>query len=79
MKKANVQIHTMVKVEQKTKKPPKKMAFNRARVGIRTPNLLIRSQMLYPIELRMPLSEIARVGNNLKRECKDSKNINMYN
>ena len=28
------------------------MAFG-ARVGIRTPNLLIRSQMLYPIELRM--------------------------
>ncbi len=29
------------------------MAFNRALVGIRTPNLLIRSQMLYPIELRV--------------------------
>ena len=28
------------------------MAFG-ARVGIRTPNLLIRSEMLYPIELRM--------------------------
>ena len=25
-----------------------------APVGIRTPNLLIRSQMLYPIELRVP-------------------------
>jgi hypothetical protein len=27
----------------------------------------------------MHLSEIARVGNNLKRECKDSKIMNMYN
>jgi hypothetical protein len=27
-----------------------------ARVGIRTPNLLIRSQVLYPIELRMHIS-----------------------
>ncbi len=27
-----------------------------ARVGIRTPNLLIRSEMLYPIELRMHYS-----------------------
>ncbi len=31
------------------------MAFG-ARVGIRTPNLLIRSEMLYPIELRMHYS-----------------------
>ena len=28
-----------------------------AAVGIRTPNLLIRSQMLYPIELRLPFSK----------------------
>jgi len=28
-----------------------------APVGIRTPNLLIRSQVLYPIELRVPLRE----------------------
>jgi hypothetical protein len=27
----------------------------------------------------MQVFEIARVGNNLKRECKDSKNMNMYN
>jgi hypothetical protein len=27
----------------------------------------------------MQLFEVVRVGNNLKRECKDSKNINMYN
>lgn len=36
----------------------------------RTPNLLIRSQMLYPIELRMQLFESARVGNTLKRSAK---------
>ena len=29
--------------------------------GSRTPNLLIRSQMLYPIELRVPLSRIANL------------------
>ncbi len=29
------------------------MALDGALVGIRTPNLLIRSQMLYPIELRV--------------------------
>ena len=28
-------------------------AFECVRVGIRTPNLLIRSQVLYPIELRI--------------------------
>ncbi len=28
-----------------------------AAVGIRTPNLLIRSQMLYPIELRLLFSK----------------------
>lgn len=35
-----------------------------ALVGIRTPNLLIRSQVLYPIELRMhfPLIGSAKVG-----------------
>ena len=44
--------------------------FDRARVGIRTPNLLIRSQMLYPIELRMQLFESARVGNTLKWSAK---------
>ncbi len=31
------------------------MAFSRALQGSRTPNLLIRSQTLYPIELGMPL------------------------
>ena len=36
-----------------TKKPPFREAFiNGALGGIRTHNLLIRSQMLYPIELR---------------------------
>ena len=43
---------------QQIKNPPAFAAGFRgcfsARVGIRTPNLLIRSQMLYPIELRMP-------------------------
>ena len=34
------------------------MALDRARVGIRTPNLLIRSQVLYPIELRMRLFDL---------------------
>ncbi len=29
--------------------------FTSAPVGIRTPNLLIRSQMLYPIELRVQM------------------------
>lgn len=40
------------------------MAFVSALVGIRTPNLLIRSQVLYPIELRMhfPLIGSAKVG-----------------
>jgi putative transposase len=42
---------------QQIKNPPAFAAGFRgcfsARVGIRTPNLLIRSQMLYPIELRM--------------------------
>ena len=36
----------------KTKKPVSDDRL-RALVGIRTPNLLIRSQVLYPIELRM--------------------------
>ncbi len=33
-------------------------------VGIRTPNLLIRSEMLYPIELQshFPLFGIAKLG-----------------
>lgn len=34
-----------------------------ALVGIRTPNLLIRSEMLYPIELRMRF----RIVNGLQR------------
>jgi hypothetical protein len=29
------------------------LVINSAAVGTRTPNLLIRSQMLYPIELRL--------------------------
>ena len=29
-------------------------SFFSGRVGIRTPNLLIRSEMLYPVELRNP-------------------------
>ena len=31
-------------------------AFDYAPEGTRTPNLLIRSQMLYPIELRAPMT-----------------------
>ncbi len=43
-------------------------AFVRARVGIRTPNLLIRSQMLYPIELRMHYSpRLQGLGTTLER------------
>ena len=45
-----------------------------ARVGIRTPNLLIRSQMLYPIELRMHFS----VLENLEKGCKDTQNFAMF-
>ena len=33
--------------------PHKSLIINSAAVGTRTPNLLIRSQMLYPIELRL--------------------------
>ena len=32
--------------------------INRAAVGTRTPNLLIRSQMLYPIELRLHAEQV---------------------
>ena len=44
------------------------MAFDRALVGIRTPNLLIRSQMLYPIELRMHVfPRLQGLGTTLER------------
>ena len=45
----------MVPHKTKCLQPFKLQAFNltiSGRVGIRTPNLLIRSEMLYPIELR---------------------------
>ena len=35
-------------------------SFLSGRVGSRTPNLLIRSQMLYPVELRDQLSRFER-------------------
>ncbi len=39
-----------------------------ARLGIRTPNLLIRSEMLYPIELRMHYSpKLQGLGTTLER------------
>lgn len=34
--------------------------FNRALEGIRTPNLLIRSQMLYPLSYERPLLSSAK-------------------
>jgi hypothetical protein len=38
-------------------------------VGIRTPNLLIRSQVLYPVELR---------NRDLRRlDCKDNGSVNI--
>ena len=54
--------------------------FDRARVpgGIRTPNLLIRSQLLYPVELQTPvisdfrfsIFELAK-ARRLSMRCKD--------
>ncbi len=44
------------------------------RVGIRTPNLLIRSQMLYPIELRNQFS----LNHSAKSGCKYSEPCNNY-
>ena len=56
-----------------TKKPAEQV-FMRVRrsaaVGIRTPNLLIRSQMLYPIELRARLVAVrGRFGSPLLRSA----------
>jgi hypothetical protein len=45
--------------------------MNGAPEEIRTPNLLIRSQMLYPVELRAPESQLIcekRIARQLKRE-----------
>ncbi len=43
--------NSLITVTHKSKKT-RLIAGFRGLVGIRTPNLLIRSQMLYPIELR---------------------------
>lgn len=54
--------------------------FDCTPVGIRTPNLLIRSQMLYPIELRVQLYDVKSAQNestfnqeyknsNIRSEC----------
>lgn len=49
----------------KTKKPVyfRKQAFVGGREGSRTPNLLIRSQMLYPVELRDHFSVLVMQSN----------------
>ncbi len=51
------------------------MAFDRARVGIRTPNLLIRSQVLYPIELRMRFVRCEKEYLFPQTECKGKSKI----
>src|SRR5881628_2978587 len=49
---------TRIFIAQDASKPPEKSARRIAPEGSRTPNLLIRSQMLYPIELRAPAKGI---------------------
>src|ERR1700761_1477245 len=44
-----------------------------ALVGIRTPNLLIRSEMLYPVELQMQY--FYKYFPSIFRDCKDKKNL----
>ena len=51
------------------------MALDRARVGIRTPNLLIRSQMLYPIELRMQFFQGRKGWEQPRKGCKGTNKI----
>ena len=48
---------------------------------IRTPNLLIRSQMLYPVELRAPESQLIcerRNARQLKRERSEQDGLLIY-
>ena len=52
-------------LEQKKTALQQQHGVSNAPGGTRTPNLLIRSQMLYPIELRAPITIIVRTADNL--------------